>query len=77
MCAYSFSTSNTNLLQIHFKIFGLTEQIKKTFFFGLGNSLGGGNGNPFKYSCLGNPMDGGAWWATVHHVEKSQIRLSD
>ena len=34
MCAYSFSTSNTNLLQIHFKIFGLTEQIKKTFFFG-------------------------------------------
>lgn len=36
MCAYSFSTSSTNLLQIHFKIFGLTEQIKKTFFFFFG-----------------------------------------
>ena len=29
-----------------------------------GRSLGGGNGNPFQYSCLGNPMDRGAWWAT-------------
>ena len=33
MCAYSFSTSSTNLLQIHFKILGLTEQIKETLFF--------------------------------------------
>ena len=32
----------------------------------------GGNGNPLKYSCLGNPMDRGAWWATVHGVTKSQ-----
>ena len=29
---------------------------------------GEGNGNPFQYSCLGNPMDGGAWWAMVHGV---------
>ena len=36
-----------------------------------------GNGNPFQYSYLGNPMDGGAWWATVHGVLKSQIQLSD
>ena len=35
-----------------------------------------GNGNPLQYSCLGNPMDGGAWWATVHGVAKSQTRLS-
>ena len=35
---------------------------------GLGRSLGGGNGNPLQYSYLGNPMDGGAWWATVHGV---------
>ena len=35
------------------------------------------NGNPLQYSCLGNPMDGGAWWAAVHGVTKSQTRLSD
>ena len=39
---------------------------------GLGRSTGEGNGNPLKYSCLENPMDGGAWWATVHGVAKSQ-----
>ena len=43
---------------------------------GLGRSPGEGNGNPLQYSCLENPMDGGAWWATVHRVAKSQIRLS-
>ena len=37
----------------------------------------GGNGSPAQYSCLGNPMDRGAWWATVHGVAKSQTRLSD
>ena len=31
----------------------------------------GGHGNPLQYSCLENPMDGGAWWATVHWVAKS------
>ena len=36
-----------------------------------------GNGNPLHYSCLENPMDGGAWWATVHGVAKSWTRLSD
>ena len=30
----------------------------------------GGNGNPLQYSCLGNPMDREAWWATIHGVEK-------
>ena len=34
-----------------------------------------GNGNPFQYSCLENPMDRGAWQATVHGVEKSQTQL--
>ena len=43
----------------------------------LGRSPGGGNGNPLQYSCLGNPMDGGAWWATVCGVTKSWTRLSD
>ena len=37
---------------------------------GLGRSPGGGQGNPLQYSCLGNPMDRGAWWATVHGVAK-------
>ena len=40
-------------------------------------SPGEGNGNPLQYSCLENPMDGGAWWATVHRVAKSQTLLSD
>ena len=35
------------------------------------------NGTPLQYSCLENPMDGGAWWATVHGVTKSRTRLSD
>ena len=36
-----------------------------------------GNGTPLQYSCLENPMEGGAWWAAVHGVAKSQTRLSD
>ena len=44
---------------------------------GLGGSPGEGNGNPLQYSCLGNPKDRGAWWATVHRITKSQTRLSD
>ena len=44
---------------------------------GSGRSPGEENGNPLQYSCLGNPMDRGAWWATVHEVAKSQIWLSN
>ena len=44
---------------------------------GSGRSPGEGNGYPLQYSCLGNPMDRGAWWAIVHGVAKSQTRLSD
>ena len=52
---------------------------------GSGRSPGEGNGNRLQYSgeiqngerCLGNPMDRGAWWATVHGVAKSQTRLSN
>ena len=50
-------------------------------FLGLSNYLecfhGEGNGTPLQYSCLENPMDGGAWWAAVHGVSKGQRRLSD
>ena len=44
---------------------------------GSGRSPGKGNGNPLQYSCLENPMDRGAWWATVHGVTKNRFRLSD
>ena len=44
---------------------------------GLGRSPGEGNGNPLQYSCLENPMDRGAWRATVHGVAKSQTQLSN
>ena len=38
---------------------------------------GEGNGNPLQYSCLENSMNGGAWWAAVHGIAKSQTQLSD
>ena len=44
---------------------------------GSGRSLGGGHGNPLQFSCLENPMDRGAWQATVHGVTKSWTRLSN
>ena len=44
---------------------------------GSGRSPGGGHGNPLHSSCLENPMDRGAWWATVHGVTKSWTKLSD
>ena len=52
----------------------------RTFNWFLSNSklwYGEGNGTPLQYSCLENPMDGGAWWAAVHGVAKSRTRLSD
>ena len=44
---------------------------------GLGRSPGGGNVSPLQYSCLENPMRGGAWWATVHGVAKSRTQVND
>ena len=41
----------------------------------LGRAPGVGNGSPHQYSCLENPTDRGAWWATVHGVAKSQTQL--
>ena len=43
----------------------------------ISRQIGEGNGNPLQYSCLANPMDGGAWWAAVHGVARSWTRLSD
>ena len=44
---------------------------------GVGRSPGEENGNPLQYSCLGNPTERGAWWATVPEVIKSQTQLND
>ena len=44
---------------------------------GLGRSPGGGHGNPLQYSCLEDPMERGAWCATVHGVIKNWTQLSD
>ena len=44
---------------------------------GLGRFPGEGNGNPLQYSCLENPLDRGAWWATVYRVTKNQTGPSD
>ena len=44
---------------------------KRSFDPWVERSTGGGNGNPLQYSCLRNPMDRGAWWATVHGVIES------
>ena len=52
----------------------MTEQLH--FQFSL-SCIGEGNGTPLQYSCLDNPMDGGAWQAAVHGVAKSWTRLSD
>ena len=53
------------------------EFIDEKAFVSVPYNLGEGNGTPLQYSCLENPMDGGAWWAAVHRVAKSQTRLSD
>ena len=47
----------------------------KDFIPELGRPPGAGNGNPLRYSCLENPMDRGAWWATVHRITRNQTRL--
>ena len=53
-----------------------TQRRDFTFFLSI-VPFGEGNGNPLQCSCLGNPMVGGAWWAIVSEVAKSQTRLSN
>ena len=57
---------------MYFMLFGVSFKLLSS-----SNNVGEGNGTPLQYSCLKNPMDGGAWWAAVHGVAKSQTRLSD
>ena len=61
-----------------FVALGFIYQVMECFKFPLPKEFNGeGNGTPLQYSCLENPMDGGAWWAAVHGVVKSWTRLSD
>ena len=52
------------------------ETVIDSSFLGLKITAGEGNGNPLQHSCLENPKDRGAWWATVHKVGKSWTRLT-
>ena len=58
-------------------VFFSPEELNFNVSCSAGTLVGEGNGTPLQYSCLKNPMDGGAWWAAVHGVAKSQTRLSD
>ena len=60
---------------INLRVFNLVPETMSITLTSINN--GEGNGTPLQYSCLENPMDGGAWWAAVHGVEKSRIGLSD
>ena len=78
MCVFTIANSiytkpylYTGASQVaHSKEYALNAGDPGSIFPGLGGSPGGGHGNPFQYSCLENPMDRGAWRATVHRVSE-------
>ena len=82
MLFYFIVINNNNIVYCYLKMtkFFVTQKTKKIDFLYL---LSGyhpcreGNGTPLQYSCLENPMDGGAWWAAVHGVAKSWTQLRD
>ena len=89
-CVYMFAPFYTSFLNCSKSLKGLPRwrngkesacqcrrRRRRGLILGLRRSSGGGNGNPLQYSCLGNSMDRGAWWATVHGVTKSWTRLSN
>ena len=79
---YWFSTTLLSELEGFFSsgAYSNRETAEKIVLFALMESSafhGEGSGTPLQYSCLENPMDGGAWWAAVHVVSESRARLSD
>ena len=72
-CHACSMTSRTS----QFPISPLWVRSKKRVILLADSWLENNNGTPLQYSCLENPMDGGAWWAVVHGVTKSRTRLSD
>ena len=61
---------------VHCERFSDSDFLTRMFWLSIYFPRGEGNGTPLQYSCLENPMDGGAWWAAVHWVARSQTRLS-
>ena len=74
-------TDSARVSQVALVVRNLPANVGNVRYLGLvyrlGRSPGGVNGNPLRYSCLENPLDREAWWAIVHGIEKSQIRLSN
>ena len=82
-CSHTNAVSDSLQQSINYEIFNtiiklvLFQMVFLTTFTIVQAKLGEGNGNPLQYSCLENPMGGGAWQAAVHGVTKSRTQLSD
>ena len=74
---FTWVTPVGNYLTLEKKTKYLASQVHLVIFMTFKVKLGEGNGTPLQYSCLENPMDGGAWWAVVRGVAGSRTRLSD
>ena len=70
-------TGGVGLQRVEREAGGDAPRIRESSFEGIRNLNGEGNGTPFWYSCLENPMGGGAWWAAVHGVAESRAQMSD
>ena len=73
-CLLPLTQTKTSLIHANMKLNKINPKVNLQILIFLLVIL---NGTPLQYSCLENPMDGGAWWAAVHGVAKSQTRLSD
>ena len=71
---FRLSAITNPAVNILVRVFGVHQNTFGCIYVGY---VGEGNGTPLQYSCLENPMDGGAWWAAVHGVAKSWTRLRD
>ena len=73
-CLLPLTQTKTSLIHANMKLNKINPKVNLQILIFLLVIL---NGTPLQYSCLENPMDGGAWWAAVHGVAKSQTQLSD
>ena len=71
------ATGLENMLSFQFQRKAVPKNAQTTTQLHSSHTLGECSGSPLQYSCLENPMDGGAWWPAVHGVAKSRTRLSD